>query len=282
MSIRKLFDVSSLVLGIGVSSTCAAIELYTCKISPASPMVGGVRTGVLENQTGRPLGSCTGRVGWRAGAKTIIPESSFKGRKIDTDAFIGLSGFGCICVTEPCPCAKTTPLAQAIAQPPTVGPVPPPTPTFPDPPPLAKKQPPPPETDPHVPRPANVAATSTTASQNFQVVSTGGYGGRVTSPISPPPRWGEPDPLKGLALVLREQSTKRELARTVTGAYGTFKFEVGAGGNSGPSPQAMKEVCNSAGVCFDFKPLPPDTVILDKLPVGYDPPLADIKIKKGP
>ncbi len=108
MSIRKLFVISSLVLGIGASSTCAAIEIYACKINPTSPMVGGVRTGVLENQTGRPLGSCTGREGWRAGAKMTIPESSFKGKKIDTNAFIGLSGFGCICVTEPCPCAHGT------------------------------------------------------------------------------------------------------------------------------------------------------------------------------
>lgn len=105
MSIRKLFLVSSLVLGIGISSTCSAIEIYTCKINPTSPMVGGVRTGVLENQTGRPVGSCTGREGWRAGANTTIPESSFKGKKIDTNAFSGLSGYGCICVTEPCPCA---------------------------------------------------------------------------------------------------------------------------------------------------------------------------------
>ena len=115
MSIRKLFVVSSLALGIGISSTCAAIEIYTCKINPASPMVGGVRTGVLENQTGRPVGSCTGREGWRAGAKTTIPESSFKGKKIDTNAFIGLSGFGCICVTEPCPCAHGLPGAKAAS-----------------------------------------------------------------------------------------------------------------------------------------------------------------------
>lgn len=78
-------------------------------------MVGGVRTGVLENQTGRPLGSCTGRESWRAGAKTAIPESSFKGKKIDTNAFIGLSGFGCICVTEPCNCATGLPGSTAAS-----------------------------------------------------------------------------------------------------------------------------------------------------------------------
>lgn len=115
MSIRKLFVVSSLVLWIGVSSMCAAMEIYTCKINPISPMVGGVRTGVLENQTGRPLGSCQGREGWRAGAKTTIPESSFTGKKIDSNAFIGLSGYGCICVTEPCPCARGQLGSQAAA-----------------------------------------------------------------------------------------------------------------------------------------------------------------------
>lgn len=112
MSIRKLFVVTSLVLGIGITSTCSAIELYTCKINPMSPTVGGVRTGSLLDSTGRSIGACVGAQEWQAGAKTKIADASIKGRKIDVNAFVALSGFGCICKREPCPCTPGLPSPQ--------------------------------------------------------------------------------------------------------------------------------------------------------------------------
>ena len=112
MSIRKLFVVSSLALGTGLSSTCAAIEIYICKINPASSMVGGVRTGSLLDSTGRSIGACVGAQDWQAGAKTKITDAAIKGRKLDVNAFVALSGFGCICKREPCPCTPRLPSPQ--------------------------------------------------------------------------------------------------------------------------------------------------------------------------
>lgn len=126
MNIRLILTVTGLIASLGVAMNTSADQLYTCKINPSSPSVAGVKTGTLSHGSGYDLksrgspygyysvriGACKGTGDWAVASKEKIAEASIVARKGDvTETWLAvtMAGPGCICVTDPCPCASGGP-----------------------------------------------------------------------------------------------------------------------------------------------------------------------------
>lgn len=118
MSLRKLLSAFALASCLGAAYSACAIEIYTCKINPSSPAVGGLKSGVLSLASDvhppHPMGpssrisECKGTKDWTAASNQKIPSAVFTARKGNvTEAWAAttIGPIGCICVTDPCPCA---------------------------------------------------------------------------------------------------------------------------------------------------------------------------------
>ena len=141
MSLRKLLSAFALASFLGAAYSACAIEIYTCKINPSRPAVGGLKSGVLSlasdvhpphpMSSSSRIGECKGTKDWTAASNQKIPSAVFTARKGNvTEAWAAtiIGPIGCICVTDPCPCAGGNSNSAALAKTATASPASSPTP----------------------------------------------------------------------------------------------------------------------------------------------------------